>query len=446
VRERAIQALRGKVSAHALMVDAALAPSRSAKPGQGKGQAVGFESPVPWPEPVDGAALLLELAAVLNHYVALPVHADVAVALWSIHAHALDAADTTPLLALTSPTKRCGKTRTLAVLFSLVPRPLLTSNLTPAVVFRAIDAFSPTLLVDEADTFLAERAELHGVINSGHSRAAAFVLRISGDDHEPRRFSTWGAKAVAMIGRLPDTLTDRSITIEMRRRTFDEQIGRLRLDRLDAFVELCRRAARWAADHLGELRAAEPDVPAGLSDRAADNWRPLLAIADLAGDDWPRRARQAALALSGVEDSQDGAREQLIGDIRDVFRERAVPRIFTEDILACLYARDDRPWREWRNGNPLTAIQLARLLKPFGIRPRSIRDGAGSAKGYELTAFADAFRRYLARDPSHPSQTKQGGLLRDSSTRHAIGTVPGRELGANPRGADVVTGVTAQNA
>jgi hypothetical protein len=443
VRERAILALRGRVNAAALMVDAALTPCRPATPGQG--QAVGFEDPQPWPDPVDGAALLLDLAAVLNRYVALPAHADVATALWSIHAHALAAADTSPILALVSPEKRCGKTRTLLVLSRLVPRPLSTSNITPAALFRTIELFSPTLLIDEAETFLGERDDLRGVLNSGHSRGAAFVVRTAGDDYEPRRFSTWAAKAVALIGRLPETLTDRSIVIPMRRRAPEERIERLRLDRPGAFVELCRRAARWAADHLAELCAADPEVPSEISDRAADNWRPLLAIADLAGGEWPRRARQAALALSGAEDSQDGAREQLLGDIRDAFREREVKRIFTEDLLADLCAREDRPWREWRHGNCLTAIQLARLLKPFGIRPRSMRDSGGNAKGYELAAFADAFGRYLPAEPSQPSQIKEDGPLLESETRHTPHIVTSLESSATPYEADVVTGVTARN-
>lgn len=405
VRERAILALRDKVSAPAHLVDAALTSGRSATP-PGPGQALGFEDPEPWPEPVDGAVLLQDVAAVLKLYVALPAHADVAAALWSVHAHALDAADTSPILALVSPEKRCGKTRTLSVLGRLVPRPLPTSNITPAALFRSIEVGSPTLLIDEAETFLGEREELRGVLNSGHYRNGAFVVRTTGDDHVPRCFKTWAAKAVALIGHLPDTLTDRSIVIPMRRRAPDEQIERLRLDRPGAFADLCRRAARWGADRLVELRAADPDLPPEISDRAADNWRPLLAIANLAGGEWPQRARQAALSLSGVAESQDGEREQLLGDIRDVFRERAVTRIFTEDLLTDLCARDDRPWREWRNGNRLTAIQLARLLKPFGVRPRSMRDSGGNAKGYELEVFADVFGRYLSAEPSHPSQVK----------------------------------------
>jgi putative DNA primase/helicase len=173
----------------------------------------------------------------------------------------------------------------------------------------------------------------------------------------------------------------------------------LRLDRSGAFAELCQRAARWGADSLVELRAADPDVPATISDRAADNWRPLLAIADLAGGEWPKWARQAALYPSGDGDSQDGEREQLLGDIRAIFNQVRAARLFTDDLLSRLCERDDRPWREWRQGNRLTAVQLAGLLKPFGIGPKMMRLGDNIGRGYELTCFADAFGRYLPADP-----------------------------------------------
>jgi hypothetical protein len=283
-RERALAALRGTVKAPAQLVDAALAGG-PAPAAAGTGSAFEFAAPEPWPLPVDGSALLADITGTLTRYVALPRFAEVAAALWTLHAHALDAAGASPLLALLSPEKRCGKTTTLALLSRLVPRALLSSNISAASLFRVVEKYSPTLLVDEADSFLREKEELRGILNSGHTRDAAYVVRTVGDDHEPRRFSTWAAKAVAMIGCLPDTLTDRSIVVPMRRRAPREPVERLRLDRPGDFEDLRRRAARWAADHLAELRAADPDLPGDLGDRAADNWRPLLAIADLVGDE-----------------------------------------------------------------------------------------------------------------------------------------------------------------
>jgi hypothetical protein len=402
-RERALAALDGKVKAPAQLVDVALMVQPLPAPGNGR--AVEFAEPEPWPEPVEGGALLGELAATFTRFVALPRFADVAAALWTVHAHAHDAAGASPLLALTSPAKRCGKTTMLSLLARLVPRALLSSNISPASLFRIVERYSPTLLIDEADSFMRDNEELRGILNSGHTRDAAYVVRTVGDDHEPRRFFTWAAKALALIGRLPDTLADRSIVIPMRRRAPGEQVERLRLDRPGAFEDLRRRAARWAADHLDELRAADPEVPGEIGDRAADNWRPLLAIADLGGGEWPEQARQAALALSGAGvDAPDSLSSQLLADIRDVFRQRAAERMFTEELLHELRAREDRPWGEWRGSNPMSAIQLAHQLKPFDIRPRLFREGAKSARGYLAADLADAFARYLPADPLHPLQ------------------------------------------
>ena len=441
-RESALAALEGKAKAPALLVDAALM-LQQALPAAGQGRTVEFSDPAPWPEPVDGAVLLGDVAAAFTRYVALPPLAELAAALWTVHAHALEAAAASPLLALTSPEKRCGKTTTLSLLARLVPRALLSSNISPASLFRIVEKYSPTLLVDEADSFLRDKEELRGILNSGHTRGAAYVVRTVGDDHEPRRFSTWAAKAVALIGRLPDTLADRSVNIPMRRRAPGENVERLRLDRPGAFEDLRRRVASWSADQLDALSGADPDVPGELNDRAADNWRPLLAIADRAGGEWPERARKAALALSGeVANGEESIRELLLADIRDAFGEQE--EIFTEDLLNCLCGREERPWREWKAGRPLSAVQLARLLKPFGVRPGPMRDGQRTGKGYELRDFADAFTRYLPSEPSQPSQSNAGADLPDSPTRHSTGNVTAHESDPNPFRTGFVTGVTAQ--
>jgi hypothetical protein len=445
-RERALAALEGKVKAPAQLVDAALT-FPSSLPAMGNGRAVDFAEPEPWPEPVEGCTLLGELIATFTRFVALPRFGDVAAALWTVHAHALAAAAVSPLLALTSPEKRCGKTTLLSLLARPVPRAVLSSNISPASLFRIVERYSPTLLVDEADSFLGEKEELRGLLNSGHTRDAAYVVRTVGDEHEPRRFSTWAAKAVAMIGRLPETLADRSIVVPMRRRAPDEQVERLRLDRPGAFEDLRRRAARWGADQLAELRAADPEVPGELGDRAADNWRPLLAIADLAGGEWGDRARRAALTLSGAGgDARDSLSSLLLADIRAVFREREVDRLFSQELLQDLCGREERPWGEWGRGRgSMSPRQLAARLKPFGVQPGSLRDGAKTGKGYTREQFADAFRRYLPADPSHPSQGNAGAGLENSAIRHQggeAGAVTDRAAGANPYGAGVVTDVT----
>lgn len=179
-----------------------------------------------WSDPVDGEALLTAIRNSLRSYMALPAHAAETVALWVLHSHCHDVAEHSPILAIQSPEKRCGKTTLLNILGRLVPVPLPAANVTTPVIFRAIERFQPTLLLDEVETFIRDNEEMRGVLNSGFTRESAMVLRCVGDDHEPRPFSTWCPKAGALIGNLPDTLQDRSIVITLRRRLASERSER----------------------------------------------------------------------------------------------------------------------------------------------------------------------------------------------------------------------------
>ena len=191
------------------------------------------------------------------------------------------------MLAMTSPTPECGKTTVLTLVGELVPRPLPAANITGAAFFRAVDKWLPTVLIDEADTFLRDSDELRGILNSGHNRRNAWVVRTQGDNHEPRRFSTWTPKAIALIGKLPPTLSSRSLHIKLQRKLATDTVAPLRADRLTHLRPLHRKAARWSQDSADALRASDPDLPPELQSRIADNWRPLIAIADLAGGKWP---------------------------------------------------------------------------------------------------------------------------------------------------------------
>ena len=224
----------------------------------GQGHAMMFPETEPWPEPVDGGELLTQIAATFNRYVALPEHADTALALWTAHTYAYDNGVVTPILVLSSPTKRCGKTIVMILLGGMVSRPVPASNISPASLFRVIEKWHPTMLIDEADTFLRQNEELRGIINSGHTRGMAYVIRTVGEDHEPRKFSTWAPKAIALIGKLPDTLHDRSVLIRMRRKTPDDVVERLKAPDHE---EVRRKCKRWVEDHTNELREADPDIP-----------------------------------------------------------------------------------------------------------------------------------------------------------------------------------------
>jgi hypothetical protein len=288
-----------------------------------------------------------------------------------------------------------------------VPKPLLTSNVTTAALFRTIDKFRPTLLIDEADTFLGGNEELRGILNSGHFRPAAQVIRAVGKTFEPRLFSTWAPKAIALIGRLPATLEDRSVVVPLKRRARHEHVDKLQLHRLWELEVLCQKAARFARDIRPQLATADPQVPEELNDRAADNWRPLLAISDCAGGEWPNRARHVARVLSGEGEEDTGDAIQLLSDIRAYFAALNRDRASSANLAFHLGSLEDRPWKEWRGMRPISTTQVAALLKPFEIRPTKIRIGEATLQGYYTSDFADAFDRYL---PPEPEQSEQGTI------------------------------------
>jgi putative DNA primase/helicase len=409
------------------------------EPAARQGRAFALHEPEPWPEPVDGLVLMEEIVVTLTRFVVLPPGAAVAVALWIVFTHCLEAFDIAPILAVLSPVKRCGKTTLLMVIMLLVPRALPASNISPAAMFRAIEAGAPTLLIDETDTFLAGSDELRGCLNSGHTRDLAFVIRTVGEDHEPRQFSTWAAKVLALIGRLPETLEDRSIVVAMKRRAPGELVERLRRDRLRAMEPLSRRIARWAEDHRAALQDADPKVPAELHDRAADNWHPLLAIADLVGGEWPERARQAALALADPARAQEDSHGiMLLADLRDLFAKDGADQLRTGLIVAELSTLDERPWGEWNRGKPLMPRHLAKLLAPFHVRPRQIREGGQTHKGYRRKDLEDAFTRYLEPEGKHPKQVNHDEPLPDdAATKHGEAVSDERDGVSIRNGGDV---------
>jgi hypothetical protein len=399
--------------------------TRTKTPASGKaiqGREVTFEAIEPWPEPVDGAALLDNIASTFERFLVFPkpeektdtepadnvklLHTPAATMLapWVLHAWTLSAFYMTPFLAVNSPEKRCGKTLLLITLGALVPRRLFASNITPSALFRAIEKYTPSLLIDEADLFVRDDEELRGLLNSGHTRSTAMCVRAVGDDHEPRIFSTWCPKAIALIGRLPGTLEDRSIPIGMKRRSRSDKVERLRQDTIDSLcADLRRQAARWAADHLAALAVADPEVPGTFHDRAADCVRPLLAIADEAGAPWPEQAREAARVVFSADPEEELGTE-LLADLRDIFKEAGDPNVLASKVLlAKLVALEDRPWLHFypKTGKPLTPHKMAALLKPYGIHSAgNVRVEDKVSASYRRAAFVDAWERYLSITPS----------------------------------------------
>lgn len=353
-------------------------------------------------EPAVGDLLLRELEHFLGRFVIYPSeHARCAHALWIAHAHAMGAWEGTPRIAFVSPEPGSGKTRALEVSELLVPRPIEAINCTPAYLFRKISDPDglPTVLHDEIDTLFGPRAkeneEIRGILNAGHRRGAiAGRCVMKGKTIVTEELPAYCAVALAGLGNLPDTIFTRSVVIRMRRRAPTETIeGYRRREHAPEGHALRDRLAQWAAGSLVELGAARPTMPEGVTDRAADVWEPLLAIADVAGGSWPQRARVAAVTY--VTDSKAASPSlgiRLLADLRIVFGEREA--MFTRDILDSLTLMDDSPWGDLK-GKALDARGLSRLLSRYEIKRTDVRLGASNGKGYRRVDLHDAWCRYV---------------------------------------------------
>jgi hypothetical protein len=389
----------------------------------------------------DGSDLrivLAEIKSFIVRFVALSNDAAVYLALWVVHTHAIDAADHTPFPIIRSPQKRAGKSRLTEVLRCLVARPWMTSRTTVAALIRKIAKDRCTLLLDETDAAFAGEQEysqsLRAILDAAHTRGALATLCVGqGAKIEACDFEVFTAVAIAGIGRLPDTIEDRGSRIVMKRRRKGEKIERFRARKVKADADALRaRIARTAEVHLEALRASEPALPDELNDRAQDGWEPLMAVADKAGGDWPRIAREAAKALSGdratEEDDDQNPSGWLLRDIRRAFNATpcdaeglvfweppwaAVKRLHTTDLINRLCRIPGSPWATWRRGNPINPERLATLLDGYtDANGKQIRSKQMKLKisgknvnrhGYERDDFEDPFARFLPPDSEQPA-------------------------------------------
>ncbi len=359
----------------------------------------GFPNVEPWEYPINPDELLNDISTTVRRFIVCNKETADAVALWASMTWFMDAVQIAPLAIITAPEKRCGKTQLLTILGKLSYRPLSASSISSASLYRCIEAWQPTLLLDETDAFMRENEELRGVINSGHSRDNAYVIRTVGDDHTPKRFSTWGAKALSGIGNLSDTLMDRAIILELRRKLSHENVDRLRYAQPDLFITLSRKLARFADDCREQVRQARPILPDALNDRQQDNWEPLLAIAECAGSEWVNRANQVALKLS-ASDKTTSISNELLADIQETFEIKHINKISTADLINALTEDTEKSWATYNRGRPLSPKQLAKKLKDYGIQSKLIRNGYDVYRGFDLAQFDESFSRYLTPDLS----------------------------------------------
>jgi hypothetical protein len=359
---------------------------------------------VPEREPEDGAEVLDDLARFVGRFCVFPnEHYTTALALWIAHTHCIDAFEITPRLALVSETKQTGKSRVLEVIDLTAARSRYVASMTTAYLFRLVDQSKPSLLFDEIDAVFGPKArdhneELRSLINVGFRRSAT-VGRCVGDGAKqtPTEFAAFAALAMAGIGDcVPDTVIDRSVVLRMRRRAPDEDVEPLRYRKVSGDGrELHDRLAAWGKAHTDELAHADPVMPDGITDRPADTWEALLAVAQAAGGDWPELASAACVALNDARSAEDtNVSIRLLADIRSVLRDEET-HVFSATLCERLNGIEEAPWGGWSNGYGIKPRDLARRLKGFGIESKKIRIASETRQGYELAAFDDAFRRYL---------------------------------------------------
>jgi hypothetical protein len=368
----------------------------------------------PWPEPVDGPKLLQEIYNQVQRFVIIENHEYVVFCLHSALAYSWELFSKLPILRLKSPTKRCGKSTGLDLIERLVLRPLLTVSVSPAGLFRIIETFHPYIMVDEADSFGAENDELRSIVNGGFERGRP-AIRVNKETLKPEIFDTFGPKVLASIGSLHETIEDRSIIINMKRKPPGAEVEELCDCDPDVFVVLRRKLQRWVNDNRDAIQATKLQRPKALLDRAWNKWRPLLTIAHVVGGVWPSECLKAALKMAGESDEERSIAVEVFIRIRALINEQkenndliiAKGEAFLQscDLLTHLNCDKEAPWADWGKGEKtgISSHKLAKILKPFGIKSDQPQISNAHIRGYWVKDFKEAFESYLP-----PEEPKSG--------------------------------------
>ncbi|KRD04955.1 hypothetical protein ASE48_20150 [Mycobacterium sp. Root265] len=400
--------------------------------------------------------LLNEVDRMVNKYLAFqsPHHSTV-IALWVLHTWVVNAFYVTPRLILDSAEPGSGKTRVLELLALLCRSAKLTLSTTTAALYRRIAAADddglppPTVLQDEADAIFGKNSspqaeDLRALFNAGY-RKGATVDRCEGDakNMRVREFPVHAPVALAgLAGKMPDTIKTRGITIHMRRRRPDQKVADFReRAALAEAAPIREQLDAWTKEHEERLASARPTLPSGVTDRSAEIWEPLIAIADLAGPDWARRSREACTFFvvdSAADDEKLSIGQRLLRDIQLLLEGENVDAMWSSDIIAKLTADAESEWRDlW--GKPLDQRRLAKELNRYGVKSKSIRLGIATSKGYDVhgpTGLRQAWDHWLTPSVSGTSgtaDTLQVGALRtvpDTSLSGTSGTQAARAFNA----------------
>jgi hypothetical protein len=356
-----------------------------------------YEKVTPHEEPIGIAEVAGEISTLLRRFVIMETYQATVLTFWVIFTWFIEQMHTAPILMVNAPERACGKTQLMELLNRLVCRPLLCANLTPAYLFREMEQNHPTLLVDEADTFIKEQTEMKGIINAGYSREGAFVGRTSMETYKPEQFDLFGAKAFAGIGlerHFPEATLSRSYIINLRRKLVDEKVERLRYTDPDVFLILRAKLARIVQDNHEKIASmGRIEFPSSLDDRTQDNLEPLYHIALLADDAWAAKLLHAATTMAF--ENADDKPNQLLIDIQSIFEMEKDDKISSNDLIAKLNALDDSPWITYNRGKEMSQTQLAQKLKSYHIKTKNLRINGSTKKCYLISDFKEVFEHYL---------------------------------------------------
>lgn len=381
--------------------------------------------------------LLDDVHRIILKYVAFQSeHYGAVVALWVLHTWVVNAFYVTPRLILDSAEPGSGKTRVLELLALLCRSAKVTLSTTTAALYRRLAAAQDeglpplTVLQDEADAIFGKNAtpqseDLRALFNAGY-RKGATVDRCEGDAAKMRvrEFPVHAPVGLAgLAGRMPDTITSRGVTLHMRRRRPDQLVADFR--ERDAQVEVApiRDALEaWSEANYDVLAAARPKMPAGVTDRSAEIWEPLLAIADHAGPKWSAKARAACtffVISSAGDDEKLSLGQRLLRDIQTLLEADSTNAMWSSDIISKLTSDPESEWRDlW--GKSLDQRRLAKELSRYGVKSKTIRIGVATSKGYDLdgpTGLQQAWDHWLTPSVSGTSGTP------DTSQVNAFRTV-----------------------
>ncbi len=367
----------------------------------------------PWMSPVSGETLLDALRDTVRTYVIADDCYVIAMVLWIVHTYCYRQFHYSPLLLINAPERACGKSVALGLIAELTHSPFESANITVAALFRIIEMYGPTVLIDEADTFLESNPEMAGILNKGYEHRGVVVrVETIGDRLQPVPYRVFGPKAIAGIAmerRLADATLSRCVRVQMRRKVQGESVQRLRSANRKEFDHLRSQMHRFVTDSQQELAKGHTDMPSELSDREQDNWEPLFTVARCAGPRWLEKAREAALSIKGSTEEPQSMTNSLLADIREVLPVRqGLLYIPSAKLLELLTSDPEMGWSTYNRGSALTARQLAKSLGVYGIRSKTVRMPSGQTpKGYEIREFDEVFERYLSpQDPSDLTQVE----------------------------------------